>query len=106
VIGVNLSESPERVKAYAGEMRLTFPIVIDSSGELARTYGVRFTPTHFLIDRRGTVRAAGSGAKDWNGSVARAAVQLLLDTTAVNSSKSPARSNRVDSPLKGRTERR
>lgn len=106
MIGINLSEPRERVKAYVAEMKLTFPIVVDSSGELARTYGVRFTPTHFLIDRRGTVRAAGSGAQDWNGPDARAAVQLLLKTPAVNSSKSPARLDRADSPPKGRTERR
>jgi peroxiredoxin len=105
VIGINLSESPERVKTYVTEMKLTFPIVIDSSGELARTYGVRFTPTHFLIDRSGIVRAGGSGSRDWNGAAAHAAIQLLL-STPIKSTKSPARQDRADSPPNGRTERR
>lgn len=106
VIGVNLSEPQERVKTYVAEMQLTFPIVIDSSGELARTYGVQVTPTHFLIDRVGVVRAAGAGAKDWNGPAAHAALQLLLKGAAFKSAKPQARQDRADSPPKGRTERR
>jgi peroxiredoxin len=107
VIGVNLSEPLERVKAYVTEMKLTFPIVIDTSGELAQTYGVRFTPTHFLIDRSGVVRAAGAGARDWNGAPAHAVVQVLLKATPQEPSKLPAQQDRADSPpTKGRTERR
>ncbi len=78
VIGVNLSEPEARVRAYVAEMRLTFPIVIDRDGELAQGYGVRFTPTHVLVDRAGVTRAAGAGARDWNGPLGRAAVELLL----------------------------
>lgn len=79
IIGVNLYEPPERVKSLVTQMKLTFPIVIDATGEVARTYGVRFTPTHFLVDRTGTVRAAGAGGLDWNGPAAQAAVQVLLE---------------------------
>ena len=105
MIGINLAEPLERVKAYVTEMRLTFPIVIDRSGELARTYGVRLTPTHFSIDRSGTVRAGGSGSRDWNGPAAHAAIQALL-ATPTKLQKSPAWQDRADSPPKGRTERR
>ena len=105
MIGINLAEPVERVKAYVTEMRLTFPVVIDSSGELARTYGVRFTPTHFLVDRWGIVRAGGSGSRDWNGPAPHAAIQALL-ANPIKLPKSPARQDRADSPPSGRTERR
>lgn len=78
VIGINLMEPSGKVKAYVGEMKLTFPIVLDRTGNVAREYGVRSTPTHFLIDRSGVVRAAGSGGKNWNGSKAHAAIEALL----------------------------
>ncbi len=104
MIGVNLSEPAERVKAYAAEMKLTFPLVIDPDGELARAYGVRFTPTHFLIDRSGIVRAGGAGARDWDGPTARAAIAILLEPTPL--SMSPARSDRADPPPNRRPERR
>ena len=102
---MNLSEPSERVRAYVSKMNLTFPIVIDGSGEVARTYKAQFTPTHFLIDRSGTVRAGGSGAREWNSHEARAAVQALLETSLTKTSK-PARQPRADSPPTGRTERR
>lgn len=101
MIGVNLSEPPEQVRAYVTEMNLTFPIVIDTSGELAATYGVRFHPAHFLIDRSGIVRAGGFGARDWNEPVAHAAVQALLKTTPAK--PGDHRSGRI-LPEKGRTE--
>ncbi len=102
---MNLSEPPERVKAYVAKMKLTFPIVIDGSGEVARTYQVQFTPTHFLIDRSGAVRAGGSGSKDWNSHEARTAVQVLLEAP-VRKTSEPARQHRAESPPTGRTERR
>jgi peroxiredoxin len=104
VIGVNLSEPLERVQAYAAEMKLTFPLVIDPDGALARTYGVRFTPTHFLIDRSGVVRAGGAGARDWDGQAARAAMAILLEPTPL--SILPARPDRADPPPNRRPERR
>lgn len=106
VVGINLSESPEQVKAYVSEVKLTFPIVIDASGEVARAYGVRFTPTHFLIDRAGVVWAGGSGGKDWNGLLAHDAIRALLEPFPATPSNSPARPKRADSPPSGRTERR
>ncbi len=81
MLAVNLAEPPARVKAYVAELKLTLPVVIDSDGEVAQAYAVRFTPTHFLIDRAGVVRAAGSGARDWTGPPAHAAVRALLGGT-------------------------
>ena len=86
-------------------MKLTFPIVIDSTGEVAREYGVRFTPTHFLIDRAGIVRAGGSGSKDWNSPAAHAVVRVLLERPPAKAS-SPARPPRADSPRATGAERR
>ncbi len=98
MLAINLAEPPERVRAYVADSRLTLPVAIDATGEVARAYGVQFTPTHFLIDRAGIVRAGGAGARDWTGVAARAAVQLLL--------ASPARPGRAIPPPPGRTERR
>jgi hypothetical protein len=86
-------------------MKLTFPIVIDSTGEVARDYGVRFTPTHFLIDHAGVVRAGGSGSKDWNSPAAHAVVRVLLDPKPANGS-SPVRNHWADSPRSTGAERR
>jgi hypothetical protein len=94
VVGVNLSEPAERVRAYAAELHLTLPIVIDTTGDVARAYSVQFTPTHVLIDRAGIVRAGGAGARDWTSPEARGAVRLLL--------AAPARPARTTPPTAGR----
>lgn len=94
------------MKAYVAEMTLTFPVVIDTTGDIARAYGVRFTPTHFLIDRAGTVRAGGSGGKDWNTPRAHAVVRALLEARSPAQSPSATRERRVESPPEGRIERR
>ncbi len=94
------------MKAYVAEMSLTFPVVIDTTGEVARTYSVRFTPTHFLIDRAGTVRAAGAGGKDWNSPGAHAVARVLLEARSPPQSPSPAREDRAEFPPRGRMERR
>lgn len=106
MIGVNLAESPDRVKAYVSEMRLTFPVVIDSTGEVARTWGVRATPTHFLIDRAGIVRAGGMGAKDWSTPAAHAVIHALLGASGAGLSTPPARPDRAASAPTVKTERR
>lgn len=83
-------------------MKLTLPVVVDTTGDVARAYGVRFTPTHFLIDRAGVVRAGGSGARDWNSDAAHAAVGVLLEDPRPSS----ARQDRATSPSMGKTTRR
>lgn len=88
------------------ETKLTFPVVIDAIGDVARTYEVRGTPTHFLIDRAGIVRAGGAGGRDWNTPAAHAAVRLLLDAAPLKPMNPPARQSRADPPPDGRSERR
>ena len=88
-------------------MQLSFPVVIDEGGDVARTYGVRYTPTHFLIDRAGIVRAAGSGSHDWNGPLAHAAVRLLLAPAVGKApTTSPPRPGEPEDPSRRGTETR
>jgi len=47
-------DPPNRVLEYAKKNALPFKVALDISGELARGFGrVQFTPTTFVIDRRG-----------------------------------------------------
>lgn len=106
MIGVNLSEPREKVKAYVAWMKLTFPIVIDRTGKVARDYGVPGTPAHYLIDRAEVVRAVSAGSRNWNGPAAHAAIRALLEAPLPRASKVPARQDRADSPPERGAERR
>lgn len=44
------------VRRYLQEHGLTFPVVVDKQGELARLYGVTGVPVSFVIDSQGRIR--------------------------------------------------
>ena len=52
----------EEVEAYLEENGLTFPVVMDTTGELFYWYGISAFPTTFMIDANGNVYGYVSGA--------------------------------------------
>jgi peroxiredoxin len=77
-VAVNMQEEVEAVKAYRRELGLSVPMLLDTVGEVSRLYGVRATPTHFLIDADGKVIAGNVGAKDWTSREIQQLVEGLL----------------------------
>lgn len=68
-------DPPNRVLDYARKNALPFKIALDLSGELARRFGdVQFTPTSFVIDRRGNIVKRYLGEPDF------AALHSLLES--------------------------
>jgi cytochrome c biogenesis protein CcmG/thiol:disulfide interchange protein DsbE len=59
---VNVQEDGSTVRAFIEANGFTFPVLLDSRGELMRQYGVRGLPTTFIIDRNGQVRHIQTGA--------------------------------------------
>jgi peroxiredoxin len=58
VLAVNFAESPEQVAAFVDELGLSFPVVMDESGEInGDVYGsaVSGYPTSLLLDRDGVI---------------------------------------------------
>jgi len=55
ILGLNSTVQDERGEAlaFAIEQGLTFPILLDESGEATRLYQVRALPTTFFIDAQG-----------------------------------------------------
>jgi peroxiredoxin len=60
IVGVNLRESDGRVADYAREHGASFPMVVDRSGEVARTWRIggpnQGVPSTYFIDSTGVVR--------------------------------------------------
>lgn len=81
VFGINAREGVGSVRAYAKELGLSFPIVVDPKGEIGRAYGVVGLPTTFLIARDGRAIALAVGPREWAGPEARALIRALLAET-------------------------
>ncbi len=56
VLAINILESAEHVRKAVEEMKLTYPVLLDESGRVTRSYLVRATPTYILIDSDGVYR--------------------------------------------------
>jgi cytochrome c biogenesis protein CcmG/thiol:disulfide interchange protein DsbE len=61
VVAVDLQEAPAPVQGFVDEFGMTFPVVFDRTGEVARTYRVTQLPVTLIIDRDGVIRAAKYG---------------------------------------------
>ncbi len=56
ILGAGVRDSPASMRAYAGEVGVTYPIVVDGDGAVANTYQALALPVHYWIDRDGIVR--------------------------------------------------
>lgn len=65
VLAVNLThteKSSAKVRSFVQDREITFPIALDSSGEVSEKYRVRAYPTSFIIDTSGVIRDIYQGA--------------------------------------------
>lgn len=56
ILAVNLQEQDDQMSAFVDEMGLTFPIIVDRTGDLSSAYRVTSLPTTFIVDREGLIR--------------------------------------------------
>jgi peroxiredoxin len=94
VVAVNLGLNDEvaDVRRFLDETKLSMPVAIDSSGELAATFGVVVTPMHVLIDADGRIVYVGHEAsEDLDG-----ALEKLSHSTPQSKLTSAKRSRSVE----------
>ncbi len=61
VLAINQAEDDQAASQFAQQLHLTFPILLDHDGAIARQYQLQALPTSFFIDRDGVIRAASLG---------------------------------------------
>jgi thiol-disulfide isomerase/thioredoxin len=63
IIGVNhtSADSPALVPDFVEEFGITFPIVLDETGDVVKTYQVLGLPTSVFIDRNGIIQELFTG---------------------------------------------
>lgn len=64
VLGVNVDDPPEVIRAYATKKGLSYPMVIDAAKAASLKYGVEKLPSLVMIDKEGNVRAFLTGLVD------------------------------------------
>jgi len=78
ILAVNLREGRDKISSFVQTNGYTFPVLLDSQGKVANTYGVRAIPTTFLIDFQGKVIGKALGAREWASEDALNLIEYLL----------------------------
>ena len=85
VLTINVREPAARASRYLQSTGMTFPVISDAKGELAKRWGVTVYPTTILIAPNGQARWRVVGDVDWSGAQANAWLADVRHTaTAAN----------------------
>jgi peroxiredoxin len=55
------SEGAAEVKSYMQENQLTFPVMLDESGQLAQSFGLKGVPASFILSPSGEIKFVETG---------------------------------------------
>ncbi|WP_295400481.1 TlpA disulfide reductase family protein [uncultured Thiocystis sp.] len=75
VIGVNVGESPLRVKTMVRRLGIGFPVLLDRDSAVFDRWGATVLPTTYVLDAEGVVRFVGRGPLEWDSN----AVMSILE---------------------------
>lgn len=78
VLLINIREDRETVARAVAERGYLATVLLDLGGAVSDAYGIRATPTAFLIARDGTLVGRAIGPRPWTGPDGRALFQALL----------------------------
>lgn len=78
LLAVDIMEHPEKVKKFAREYNLSFPILLDKKGDISAKYAANALPTTYIIDKGGKAVGKAIGARKWDGDHAKDLVDELL----------------------------
>ena len=79
ILAVNIEpDAKQAINDFMKELRLTFPVALDSDMKVSRKFRLIGLPVSILIDRQGIIRAKDIGYHDWANKASRALVESLL----------------------------
>ena len=67
MVAVDLQEPVSRVKDFVKEYKLSFTVLLDSTGDVGRQFGIRSIPSTFIIDGKGGIIGKAFGPREWDG---------------------------------------
>ncbi len=79
ILAIDMGEKKKTVKKYVEKEKLPFPVLMDYDQKVTRMYGVRATPDHFLINKKGEAIGRAMGARNWAGIENRNLIRFLIE---------------------------
>ena len=78
ILAVNAMEKRADVLEFMKNNGFSFPALLDESGKVGNSYGIKAIPTTFLIDRDGNIIMRLVGSINWDTPSIHAAIETLL----------------------------
>ncbi|MDR2072345.1 MAG: TlpA family protein disulfide reductase [Spirochaetaceae bacterium] len=78
ILAVDCAERTPDVQRFVRSNNYSFPVALDSSGEISSLYGITGLPTTYILDRDGRIIHRVVGSLDWNNRKIIAAIEVLL----------------------------
>ncbi len=72
IVAINFEESAERIRAFATEQGLSFPLALDEEGDIHERYTIVGQPRTIILDERGVI------LKTFHGLVIQAQLETIL----------------------------
>lgn len=72
IISIGSTDTVQQIQQYVAENSITHPWLVDTQAQVMSLYAARGTPSHFLMDKKGTIVATRPGYAD------QAALQELI----------------------------
>ena len=69
VVAISIQQSQKTVRSFVNANKLSFRVLLDSSGDVAQTYQVAAIPTSLFIDAQGVIRYKRIGAMTYEDMV-------------------------------------
>jgi len=78
ILGVNVGEGPEEIRAFLKQVPVNFPILLDAAGANLRPWQVFAFPTSYVVDKQGRLRLGLFGSIEWDEPETVAKLEALL----------------------------
>ena len=78
IVAINLDKKKQSADEFLSENVVSFPIVYDSTGTLAKKFALEAMPSSFIYGRDGHLRSANKGFKEEEAENLKYAIERLL----------------------------
>lgn len=72
-------EDMEHVRDFIQKHHYTFPVLLDSKGEVLDLFDIKGVPTTILVDKTGRMIGRATGRRDWKSAEVFSLINLMLE---------------------------
>jgi thiol-disulfide isomerase/thioredoxin len=78
ILAVNAEEAKSKVWKFSKLLDISFPTLLDSSGDVTRAWAVEVFPTSYLVDASGHIRYVSYGSLEWDDTSVVNVIETLM----------------------------